>query len=326
MTNNEIYIPKKKSWAFIKDKENAGLPLDYEVFTQYYRVFIIEASTKYYANLFHPDMKNVVGRNSTNDADYNDFVTNFKPGIDAEPPIITQPVDLINVLKTGNKIQIHESSRPDTKDKKFNTVWSGRGDDIDNHIIWGGAPLNIETEIGVSATIVDVKFDPLFGEVWLNGGYALWENAKFGDSLDVSIIAPATPVYEHPSTNDLIIVGGVQIRYSPSGPGTGTHSFAGDPVPVPNESNTGAWSYDGVTFAPSFTNTGNFDLYTIEIVLNNFIVNMPINGSTYSHVQLQSANSAQVPNPYFVRMKANNVGNSVWRITMFLILYREVTV
>jgi len=325
MANNEIYIPKKKSWAFLKEKENNGFPMDYETFTQYYRVFIIEASTKYYVNLFHPTVKNVVGRNSTNDGDYNDFVTNFKPGIDTQPPIITQPVDLINILKTGNKIQIHESSRPDTKDKKFNTVWSGRGDDVANHVIWGGPPLTIETEIGSPTTIVDVKFDPQFGEVWLNGGYALWENAKYGDSLDVMIVAPATPIYVA-SSNDLIIENGVKIKYSPMGPGTGTHSFAGDPVPIPNDTLTGAWQYDSNGFLPSLTNTGNFDLYTIEIVLNNFIVAMPINGTTYSHVQLQSANSAQIPHPYFVRIRANNEGNSVWNLTMFLILYREITV
>lgn len=325
MAKNEIYIPKKKSWTFLKEKENAGFPMDYETFTQYYRVFIIEASTKYYVNLFHPEVKNVVGRTKTNDADYADFVNNFKSNIDTQPPIITQPVDLINILKTGNKIQFHESSRPDTKDKKFNTVWSGRGDDIDNHIIWGGPELTLETEIGVSASWVDVKFDNNFGEVWLNGGYAIWENAKFGDSLDVHIVAPATPVYTGPS-NDLIIEHGAVIRYSPMGPGTGTHSFAGEPVPIPNDTNTGWWQYDDNGFLPSPTQTGNFDLYTNEIILNNFIVNMPINGTTYSHVELKSSNSAKIPHPYFIRMKANNVGDSVWRITMFLILYRETTI
>lgn len=323
---SEVFVPKKKSWNFLKEKQNDGLPMDYETFTQYFRVFIVEASTKYYVNLFHPNIKNVVGRTSTNNDDYNEFINDFKPSIDGEPPIITTPVDLTNILKTGNKIQIHESSRPDTVNKKFNTVWSGRGDDVVNHIIWGGEQCNIETSIGTSATAVDIKFDPEFGEVWLNGGFALWEDASYGDSLDVFIVAPPTPVYEAPSNNDLIIESGVKIKYSPSGPGTGTHSFAGSPVPIPNGSNTGAWSYDGVNFLPSFTNTGNFDLYTIEIVLNNFIVNMPIIGTTYAHVQLQSSNSAQIPHPYFVRIKANNLGNTKWRITLFLILYREVTV
>ena len=322
---NNSFIPKKQSWNFIKSKAADGLKMDYETLAGYFRAFVIEGSTKHYVNLFTPGNKKVVGQPNTNNADYQDFIDNYKSTIDASPPALVTPVDLPQSMKLGSKIQFHESSRPDSLTKQYVTCWAGSGDDVANHVIWGGDPIAIENEVGVSSKWVDVKFDPAFGEIWLHEGYAMWENAGFGDTLSVHAIAPAAPLQQVANLD--LVVDGELVKYSTGGPGTGTHGFASmDIAPVQNLTNEGFWNYSpeaGLT--PNFAGTGEFDIFTVDKSINQFVANIPIAGTTYSYVMLQSADSTRVIPPYFIRVKTKNITNGNWRIWMFLTLYRERT-
>lgn len=325
MPGNPI-IDKKATWTELKSYKSQGGIMAYDYKENYFQVFVLLNSVRYFTNLFPANFKNVAGISPTNDADLADFVNNFKTTIDNNPPYLPTYVDFPNSIKTGDKLQFHESSRPDSKGKEFVTCWSGSGDDVVNHIIFGGDMVAIENEVDVPEKSIDVKFDPLFGETWLHEGYAMWENAGFGDYLTVQAIAPACPL--QPFVNKDLVLDGNKVKYSLGGPGTGDYGFAGVPAPVRNYANTGSWDFNfsNMQLTPNFTNTGKYDIFNVDKSVNDFISKIPIAGTTYSYVMLQSADSTQVISPYFIRITTHNVSNTTWKIWMFMTLYRERTV
>lgn len=322
---NSNFLEKKTTWVDLKVKAAKGLDMDYQSYPDYCQVFIIEGSTKFYVNLFHTNVsKNIIGKSPTNDADYDDFYANYKPQIDAQPPSLVQPVDLPKNMKMNGKISFHESSRPDTVEKPLITAWTGSGDDIDNHIIWGGDMLAFTMEPGIATKAIDIKFDPLFGDAWIHEAYGMWENAGFGDYINAYTIAPACPLQPFVDKNFIIVDN--KVIFSPGGPGTGTHGFAGLPAPVDSPTKTGTWDYSEETgLVPNFTGTGGYDIWTVEKVSNQFISKLPVAGTTYSYVMLQSADSAKLISPFFLRIVANNITDTSWKMWLFITVYREQT-
>ena len=327
----ERWITRKKDWSFIKAKVNAGATLDYEEGKDKVRVFVLEGNTKFFANLFDTNHRFVVGQSSTNAADYTDFNDNYKSVPEVTPPTHPEHVDLSDVglsESSGSKLAIHESSRPQINGKFFHTYWSGAGDDITGTPAIGQGPiLEIVTEVTSPATLstsIEAQFHKDFGDVYLHEGYVQWENAGWGDYIDVEIYATATPL-QTSVNKDYTIDASVKIRYAAGGAGTGTHGLNGDPVFVPSPAGTGWW--DLVDGAPSFNSgqTGAYDWYTIEILANRFMNKVPVYGSSSNYIMLQSADTVLLPQGYLIRVTAHNVSDTVWRIWMMMTLYREQT-
>ena len=248
------------------------------------------------------------------------IISNHTPSAD-----VIDAAVLLTSESSGDKLAIHESSRPQIEGKFFHTYWTGSGDDMTTPAIGGGGILTVETAIGTATESVDVEFHKDYGDVYLHEGYLMWENAGWGDYIDVEIIANPTPLQQ--STNlDYTIDASVKIRAAAGGPGTGTDGLNGDPVWVPNAAGTGWW--DIVDGAASFSSgqTGAYDWYTIEILANRFMNQVPVYGTSTSYVMLQSADTTLLPSGYAVRITANNVSNTAWKTWMFMTLYREQTV
>jgi len=227
-------------------------------------------------------------------------------------------------IATG-KLTLHESSRPQIDGKSFHTYWSGAGDDMATPAIGTGPLLTVDVLAGDATKSVDVQFHKDYGDVYLHEGYIQWENAGWGDCVCVEIYATATPLQQ--STNlDYTIDSGVKIRYAAGGAGTGTDGLAGDPVWVPNEAGTGWWDTDGVTATFNATQTGAYDWYTIEILANRFMNNIPVYGSSSNYVMMQSADTTKLPNGYVIRIEAKNNSGTAWKTWMIMTLYRENTV
>lgn len=322
--SNGGFLNKKVSWTTLKSKVTIDNHMDYQTHSDFFQVFVIVGSTKFYTNIFFPNEgKKIIGVSPTNNADYQDFIDNYKDGIDNDPPYLVQPVDLPKNLTTGDKLVFHESSRPDTKDKQFISCWAGAGDDTVNHVLWGGPLLGIENEVDVSSKSVEARFDPQFGDVWVHEGYAMWENGGWGDELDVYVIAPGAPLQQVANLD--LVVSANRVKYSQSGPGTGTHGFADTPAPVVMHNDDGDWDLVGGSLQPNFAGTGEYCIFTDEKVANHFISRLPITGTNYSYTMLQSADSSVLPYPYFIRLQTTNNSNSAWKIWFFLTLYRERT-
>lgn len=226
-------------------------------------------------------------------------------------------------LETG-KITLHESSRPQITGKLFHTYWSGSGDDMATPSLGAGQQLIVDVIASDLSKSVDIEFHPDFGDVYLHEGYVQWENAGWGDCVCVEIYAKATPLQQ--STNLDYTLDGTKIRFAPGGAGTGTDGLNGNPVWVINATNTGWWDTDGTTATFNATQTGAYDWYTTEILVNRFMNNIPVYGSSSNYVMMQSADTTKLPAGYLIRVTAMNNSTTAWRTWMIMTLYREQTV
>ena len=243
----------------------------------------------------------------------------------------TPSTDLIDVAvlltseSSGNKLAIHESSRPQIDGKFFHTYWTGAGDDMSTPAIGEGPLLEVDIAAGDATKEVDVQFHKDYGDVYLHEGYVQWENAGWGDCISVEIYATATPLQQ--STNlDYTIDASVKIRAAAGGPGTGTDGLNGDPVWVPNAAGTGWWDIVDGSAVFSSGQTGAYDWYTIEILANRFMNKIPVYGSSSNYIMLQSADTTLLPSGYLIRIIAENNSGTAWKTWMFMTLYRENTV
>ena len=324
MAGKQTINEKKKDWSFIKDKvDNSNLKLDYEEKGYGYQVFVIEGNTKFFVNLYDPSHRKVLGAPATNNTDYSDFVDNYKDIPDTTPPTYPAEVDLYGVGKMGKKVQIHESSRPDTDTKTFHTTWTGAGDDVTNHVWGGGSNIGV-LEVTTNDTTVssDFEFDPLFGDVYIHEGYFMLEGAGIGDYATVSIVSKATSLQT--STNLDYEMDGNKVKFASGGAGNGTHGFAASPVLVPKPSFDGYWNYDsenGLSYAAS--QDGAYDIYDIEMVVSQPINKIPVNSNATSYVMFQSADSDLVPPGYVIRVTAHNTSGTDWTFWFFMTVYRE---
>lgn len=247
-------------------------------------------------------------------------ISNHTPSTD-----LVDAAVLLTSESSGDKLAIHESSRPQIPGKSFHTYWSGAGDDMSTPAIGKGNILTVETTAGQAEISVDVEFHKDYGDVYLHEGYLMWEDAGWGDYIDVEIVSNPTPL-QQATDLDYEIDASVKIRYASSGAGTGTDGLNGDPVWVPNAAGTGWWNIVDGDASFSSGQTGAYDWYTIEILANRFMNKIPIYGTSTSYVMLQSADTTLLPPGYAVRITANNVSNTAWKVWMMMTLYREQTV
>ena len=232
---------------------------------------------------------------------------------------------LLTSESSGEKLAIHESSRPQIPGKFFHTYWSGAGDDMVTPAIGKGSILTVQTTVGQAETSVDAQFHKDYGDVYLHEGYVQWGNAGWGDYIDVSVYASATPLQQSVNLDYEIDVS-VKIKEASGGPGTGTDGLNGDPVWVPNPAGTGWWDTDGVKTTFNATQTGAYDWYIIEILVNRFMNRIPVYGSSSNYIMLQSADTTLLPDGYLIRVTAHNVSDTAWKVWMFMTVYREQTV
>lgn len=322
MVRRNRWIERKKDWSFIKNKvDNDGLILDYEEGRNKVRVFVIEGNTRFFANLFAPQHRFVIGQSDTNAVDYADFVNNYKNPIDTTPPTHPDEIDIFGVGKVGKKIQIHESSRPDTETKRFHTVWTGAGDDMETPALGDSDISALTVTASDSIVVQDFEYHSSFGDTYMHEGYFMWEGAGIGDYVSVSVVAKETPLQT--STNLDYEMDGNKIKAAVGGPGTGTHGLAGTPVLVQKPNLDGYWNYDGVNLTYTLSQDGQYDMYDIEMEVARPVNRVPVNGNSTSYVMFQSADADPIPPGYLVRVAAYNTSQSDWSVWFFMTVYRE---
>lgn len=237
----------------------------------------------------------------------------------------------------GGKLAVHSSSKPEPPGVQTYVVWSGAGDDLstpgDDNL--GMGPLlvfNMNNGAGTVETI-DVKFDPAHGRVWIHEAYVKFANGGVGDYISVDIIAPATPLVEATGSPLLgspdVIVDDGWVKYSPQGPGTGTHILTGTPALLTRSfSKDGDWDYDGVTLTPNMTGTGMYKMTAIERIAHRYLNRIPCLGTTNNYFTLSSDESAELPvnMGYFARVHCHNVSGNQWTLSALMEIFRERTI
>jgi len=243
----------------------------------------------------------------------------------AKTSIIDQVSEMIPTSDAGHKLIVHSTPRPMTDNNTLYSYWTGSGDDVVNHIIGGGPPIIFSLTVGVPSVAIDVEFDMTFGNVYIHEGAFLWKNASVGDYVSAEVIARASPITTAVS-HDLIIDSDNYILYSPGGPGTGTHGFAGTPHLLPRPfSKDGDWNYDGVSLTPNFSKTGGYKINSQEHIIHRFMNKVMLIGSSYNYMRMVSHESTQVYAGYFIRITCHNVSNTAWEGAAMVSAFRDST-
>lgn len=232
------------------------------------------------------------------------------------------------------KLAVHSSAKPEPVGHSTYAVWAGCGDDLtqeDERLsIGGGELLSFNMTYGTPLVSKDVKFDPRHGRVWIHEAYLKFENGGVQDYLTADIIAPATPLLTGsplPGSADYIVEDD-WVKYSPGGPGTGTHMLAGMPVLMERPfDKDGDWDYDGVNLTPNFAGTGQYKITAAERVAHRYFNKVPLFGSSTTYFTMSSDETAELPISmgYFIRINVHNASNSNWNLSAIMEIYRERT-
>lgn len=258
-----------------------------------------------------------------------EIVNNHIP-ITPKLEITTLPISDLD----GFKISVHSSSKPVVEGSTTYVVWTGSGDDLENYVegcltcsIGEGELLQFLLTPEIPTKHVDVVFNPVYGRVWINEGYLKFNGGGVGDYMNAVVVADPTPMQQMANL-DLIITEDNWIKYSPQGPGTGTHGFADASkiALIPRTfSNDGDWNYDGVNLTPNFTSSGAYKMSDIERVIHKYINKIPCYGNCDTYFSMHSDETSELPKNYRLRISAHNTSLTTWNASVILEIYRQAT-
>ena len=245
----------------------------------------------------------------------------------ARTAVVDEVSEVFPQSDLGAKVAVHSSPKPIVPGKTTYAAWVGAGDNLQGDKLGGGDLLEFDMETGNSMCVKEVHFHPKNGRIWIHEGYLKFEGGGKGDFLEADVVAPPTPLHTNSQLGSLdLIIENNWVKYSPGGPGTGTHGFAGNPYLIPRSfSGDGDWDYDGVNLTPNFAGNGGFKMSNIERTVHKYINKIPCRGTLYEFVCMSSNETAELPAGYFLRIKVHNKSNSNWFATVFMEIYRERT-
>ena len=238
--------------------------------------------------------------------------------------------DLPKSTIDGDKLAVHTSYKPEIEGQTTYAIWTGAGDDLNalNGGNGNGPLLQITTEVDVPESSVKIEFDfDKYGRVWIHEAYIKYTDGKAGDHISSEVYAYGVPVQQVAQLD--LILDGDYIKYSPQGPGTGTHGFA-DPDKITvidrSYSDDGDWDWSEENgLAPNFEGKGEFKISTVDKVVHRFINRIPCFGTANSYISLSSDETTELKKGYYAKLTAHNVSNTEWHVSALMELYRVVT-
>jgi len=235
-------------------------------------------------------------------------------------------VSQLPISRETNKLAVQSSAKPMLSENQTYVVWTGAGDDMVTGETGAGDVLDFMMTPGTPFVQKDLHFHPMNGRVWMNEGYVRYENAGPGDYAEAHTIAPASELQQMFNL-DLIVENNL-VKYSSGGPGTGTHGFGATPVLIPRlYKKDGDWDWNEQTgLVPNFEGTGEYRISDIEQIIYKYFNKIPCHGTTNTYFNMASDDTAEMPQPYFMRIKFHNVSDTTWNAQCFIEMYREDTV
>lgn len=229
-------------------------------------------------------------------------------------------------LLDGKKLAVHASYKPDIGEETTYAVWAGAGDDMVNGVVGEGEMLHFDVHTGTPTVTRSLKFLPSAGRVWIHEAYLKFTGGGEGDYISSSVIAPPSAVQQ--AVNLDLIMDGDFVKYSPGGPGTGTHGFAATPTLIPRRySKDGSWNYDETTgLTPNFTNEGEYKISTVKAEVHKYFSKLPVCGDCTTYFSMTSEETMEVLQPYYIEITAINVSDTDWHASVIVEMYRQRTV
>lgn len=321
-------IYNKVDWAELLTYISNRRPLQYEVHLltiyYYYKIYVKYNNTIFYTNIYFP------GHVKYDSTVYNDFVNNYKPEIDSNPPTDSG-------MEDGTKVFVHETSRK----IGTTTYFSCRGDDQTNDSMVGG---NVPENQKLKGNHQEGQSTTQYNYLWINcidneteihEGYLQWSGA-LNDEVLLEIV-PKTTAYTSGSDTYYSLYGGYLIT-----PAAGDGTIDVDPadirlVQIPfNEhgyrSAPGFWDADYNTTTMEFENIspnpygqGEFNMFGLEVPLERFANGIPLLGVGF--MCLQTADRSSVGHNMAIRLTALTYGTDhEWWWNCILVFHRKKTV
>ena len=223
------------------------------------------------------------------------------------------------------------------------TNWTGVGDDpTDITNVGGGSAISFFHDIGDSGPIVKyIDLNIAENETWIYEGYIIWKGANF-DTISFQIV-PRTVTVSGVSGGDKTIYGGYLVV--PTAPGAGDYEVANDLtdpsgglVYMPDSDDgtapTAYWDADYNTtthqyenIQPNYTGTGRYNIFSYEVVFQEFIRQMPLLADGV--LRLGSNDAEELGQGMRLKLTANtnsSVPDHDWAAACMSCLYRNHTI
>jgi len=238
------------------------------------------------------------------------------------------------------KLFVHQTSRnPGTT-----TYWTGRGDKIDNAMDVGNGEYLVLSNYPdePSETIKYMEINTIHNKTNLHEGYFIWENAKFGDYVSLSVVTNTVNVV--PATNSnytlyngFLVVpasgnGNIDVTSDITNPCISGGSFVEVYTNEVGYKPPAYWNADFDITTGRFTNiapaplgNGKYNMYTIELVANRFVNNIPLLGSGFE--RLQASDSTVFPHGMRLKLESKTTNDDhEWHVGGIITMHREKTV
>ena len=257
------------------------------------------------------------------------------------------PTEAIMLISTGSimpkdtegKLYVHQTSRI----QGTMTYWTGRGDKIDDAFdVGNGETLIIQHKINDPLQqSVYLDFNSINNKTSLHEGYFIWGGAKFGDFITIESVVNIVSYTAGENTNynlygGFLVVpaagnGVIEITSDISNPCASGGSLVEVYTDETGYTPPAYWDadYNSSTglfenIQPNYTATGEYNMYTVELVGNRFINSIPVLKDGFE--MLQSSDSTYFP--HGIRIKATIITTTDdhdWDFGGIMTMHRQKT-
>ena len=201
----------------------------------------------------------------------------------------------------------------------------GEGDGLAE--IGGGEPFQMSSDTAGETTITWRFRD----WIYTAGGVMTYRGADLGDSITLSIYAPATVITANGSGtgNCTAVATGLGFNIVVPAAGNGTHDVNEvDKVPVPAGDGAGYWTWDTPdtgrgTISPKAS--GGYDLYDVPIPLVTWLRKMPLLGSNIVDYMLPAIKPKRILPHWTFKAELHNSGHAGLELCWVMFCARKKT-
>jgi len=227
------------------------------------------------------------------------------------------------------KLRVLSSHKPVIPGKEAYNFFASAGDAEDG-TMGEGNMFMLSVCSGTTVSGVDLHFshdlDPM-ELVYVFGGGIAWENAGWGDNVELQIRSSPTAVVPRVVATGISLpvdynLDGERIIYV--GSDQGDYALGGYPKFVPNYNNTGHWNLNTQTLTPiPVSGTGVFDWYVSDQHVGSYVKNLAVYGTNYQYLLIDGTESAPLPYGAYFRILAHNFSDTDWRFWGLMKMYRQ---
>lgn len=207
-----------------------------------------------------------------------------------------------------------------TYDDGFENYWSSKGDDLINGTVGIGSKFYISMTTEDTTKSIEGAFLPY--ESYIYGGTVFWEGDNNKKTVSLDVVASASTL----SSGSTVTVESGTNKIIPSSDNTGTNSLGSTVTLVDNKEMTGWWDFVDHQLQPNITQTGSFDLYTVDVTVARLLNDLDLMPKASGQNWIKAQNAWRVFPGYKFKLIANNIDNGNWDVSLVFHMIKRKTV